>query len=112
VNTVIESGEVLACRVLDGKVTLVHRRLWPALVRLAGRFPADRLAQVRDEHTRSGKHVSREVPFPQWVPDEVAAAARAMRESDAIVALGALLSSPVAASSGRRKPAAKRVSGA
>src|SRR5204863_3540029 len=31
--------EVLVCRLVDGKVTYVHRRLWPALVRMAWRFP-------------------------------------------------------------------------
>ena len=91
-NAVAASDDVLACRLIDGKITLVHRRLWPALARLAGRFPPERLAQVREEHTPSGKHVRRDVPFPQWVPDDVTRAARAMREPDAIAALGALLS--------------------
>ena len=40
------------------KITLVHRRLWPALVRLANRFPPDRIAKVRQEHTASGRHVT------------------------------------------------------
>lgn len=33
------SPEVLVCRLLGGKVTFIHRRLWPALVRIANRFP-------------------------------------------------------------------------
>ena len=88
-NAVADSDDVLACPLIDGKITLVHRRLWPALVRLAERFPPERLARVREEHTPSGKHVRRDVPFPQWVPDDVTRAARAMREPDAIAALGA-----------------------
>src|SRR2546425_7047435 len=40
------SPDVLVCRLVDGKVTYVHRRLWPALVRLAKRFPKERLAAV------------------------------------------------------------------
>src|ERR1700682_485401 len=38
-----KSANVLVCRLVGGKVTYVHRRLWPALVRVAGRFVADRL---------------------------------------------------------------------
>src|SRR3982751_6062290 len=45
-----ESSDVLACRLVGGKVTLVHRRLWPALVRLADRFAAERICQVCNEH--------------------------------------------------------------
>ena len=37
-EAVIDSGEVLVCRLVDGKVTYVHRRLWPALVRLSDRL--------------------------------------------------------------------------
>ena len=101
VNAVLASDEVLACRAIGGKVTLVHRRLWPALVRLAQRFPAQHLAQVRDEHTASGKHVSRDTAFPQWVPDDVARAAAAMTEQDALAVFGRWLPAPVEAK-GRR----------
>ena len=94
---VTASKDVLACRIVDGKITLVHRRLVPALVKLSARFPPDRLAQVHEEHTASGKHVRRDVPFPQWVPDDLAEKARAMREEDALAALRAWLpnSNPV-----------------
>jgi hypothetical protein len=90
-DEVANANDVLACRLIEGKVTLVHRRLWPALVRLAPRFATGRLAKVRDEHTPSGRHVNRVVAFPQWVPPEVAAAARAMSERDALDALGSWL---------------------
>lgn len=85
---VTASKEVLVCRLLDGKVTLVHRRLWPALVRLAQRFTAEQLAQVWDEHTPSGRHVRRQVAYPDWVPAEASRAATALTEGEAIVALG------------------------
>jgi hypothetical protein len=85
------SDEILACRLLEGKVTLVHRRLWPALVRLAARFTPGQVAQVHDEHTPSGRHERREVAFPQWVPRDVAAAAKAMSEEDALAAFGGRL---------------------
>jgi hypothetical protein len=86
---VTDSREILVCRLVDGKVTLVHRRLWPALVRAAGRFSPDRIAQVREEHTPSGYHVSREVPFPKWAPVEVRQQSEHIDEADALAALGA-----------------------
>ena len=79
-----DSGEVLVCRLIKGKVTLVHRRLWPALVRAASRLPLERLSQVRDTHTSSGRHVTEEVPFPDWVPSDVRAAARGLSEEAAL----------------------------
>ena len=66
-----DSPDILVCRFLGGRVTYVHRRLWPALVRLASQFHPDRLAQVRDEHTPSGKHVNHIIEFPRWVPAEI-----------------------------------------
>ena len=90
-QAVSESEEVLVCRLIDGKVTLVHRRLWPALVRIAGRFLPEQLAQVREEHMPSGRHVIREVPFPEWVTDDAAREAKAIGEQDALEALGAWL---------------------
>lgn len=87
-SAVQDSDEVLVCRLIDAKVTLVHRRLWPALVRLAGRFPAGQLARVRDVHTSSGRHAVQATPFPRWVPEDVANQAGAMSEKEAEVALG------------------------
>src|ERR1700678_377059 len=49
--------DVLVCRVVGGKITYVHRRLWAALVRVANRFPVAHLAQIHEVHTVSGKHV-------------------------------------------------------
>ncbi|HEX7156314.1 MAG TPA: hypothetical protein VF229_03810 [Burkholderiaceae bacterium] len=88
-----ESPEILTCRLLDGKVTFVHRRLWPALVRVADRFAPERLAQVREEHTASGYHVRREVPFPEWVPGEVLVEGKGLSEVEAQNALGELVRS-------------------
>jgi len=82
-SAVTESDEVLVCRLVDGKVTLVHRRLWPALVRLADAFAPDRIAQVLDGHTASGRHVSRSRAFPAWVPPAVTKDAEALAEEEA-----------------------------
>lgn len=84
-----DSPEVLVCRLVKGKVSLVHERLWPALVRVAARFPSDQLAQVRQEHTARGHHVNQEVPFPKWVPPKVMRQARSLSEDDAIDVLRA-----------------------
>lgn len=102
-RAVTDCREILVCRLVDGKVTLVHRRLWPALVRAAGRFSPDRIAQVREEHTPSGYHASREIPFPTWVPVEVRQRAEGIDEADALAALGAWASRPSGAPSRTRR---------
>ena len=68
-SRVLNSPDVIATRLVNGKVTLIYRRLWPALVRVADRFPKERLAAVDEEHTPSGAHRTIEIPFPDWVPD-------------------------------------------
>ena len=80
--------DVLVCRLVNGKVTFVHRRLWPALVRAANRFPKKQLAQVHEVHSHSGSHVIKEVAFPQWVPAEVTTEASQLSEEEAIRELG------------------------
>ncbi len=82
------SEDVLVCRLVNGKVTFIHRRLWPALVRAAKRFSKKQLAQVREVHTDSGRHVAREVSFPKWVPAEVTAEASQLSEEEAVRKLG------------------------
>ena len=83
-GAVTNSDQILVCRLIGGKITLVHRRLWPYLVRLAKRFAPEQLAQVREEHTSTGRHASRVVPFPQWVPPEVLGQANAVDEQRAL----------------------------
>jgi hypothetical protein len=78
---------------IGGKVTYVHRRLWPALVKLAPRFDRERLAKVWDEHTKSGAHVSRQVPFRKWVPADVMKAAETLLIQEAEQALSSVLAS-------------------
>ncbi|GGA51844.1 hypothetical protein [Dyella nitratireducens] len=83
-----ESPEILVCRLVDGKVTFVHRRLWPALVRLADRFEPAWLAQVYEEHTAKGHHEAHEVPYPQWVPADVLEEAKRLGAEQALSMLG------------------------
>ncbi len=87
-QTIRGREDVLVCRVVNGKVTLVHRRLWPALVRAVKRFPKKQLAQIHEVHTASGRHVVKEVAFPKWVPAEVTAQASRLSEEDAVRELG------------------------
>ena len=82
-QAICESPEVLVCKFVDGKVTYVHRRLWPALVKLAPRFRKDQLAKVWDEHTPSGAHRSRRTAFPGWVPTEVMREGKALSVAEA-----------------------------
>jgi hypothetical protein len=86
-----DSPDILVCRLVEGHVTYVHRRMWPALVKMASRFRQDRLAQVSEEHTPSGKHVSHTVAYPQWVPREVLEEARLLTERQATELLGAAM---------------------
>lgn len=77
-EAVSDSNDVLVCKLIDGKVTYVHRRLWPALVKLAARFDKQRLAKIWNEHTQTGAHRSRAIAFPKWVPDDVKREASAL----------------------------------
>ena len=86
-----DSPDILVCRLVAGHVTWVHRRLWPALVRTADHFHAEQLAQIREEHTASGAHVTGSVAFPQWVPAEVSAQAQQLGEREAKLLLGAVI---------------------
>lgn len=81
-------GSHPVCRLLDGKITFVHRRLWSALVRLSGRLPRKRLAEVREEHTPQGKHRVTERPFPRWVPKDAFKEAKELSEEAAVAATG------------------------
>lgn len=86
-DAVTDSRDVLVCRLVGGKLTLVHKRLWPALIRASARFPRKNLARVIQEHTPSGRHVNREVAFPKWAPSAAAAKARELSEEEALRAL-------------------------
>jgi hypothetical protein len=83
------SKQILVCRLVAGKITFVHRKLWPALVCVAGRFPPAHLARLVEEHTSSGRHVLKIDPFPNWVPLLVTAKARKLTEKSAVDLLNA-----------------------
>jgi hypothetical protein len=87
-RSVRDSPDVLTCRLINGKVTFVHRRVWPALVRLANLFPKDRLAAIQEVHTRTGAHRVTTIPFPTWVPNDVKIAGRGLSAEQAVSSLG------------------------
>jgi hypothetical protein len=82
-----DSPDILVCRLIAGRVTMVHRRLWPAFVKLAGHFRPDQLAQIRQEHTATGKHVNHLTAYPTWVPAEVMEEAARLSTQEAEVLL-------------------------
>jgi hypothetical protein len=113
VQKVVANAELLPCRLIDGKLTLVHRRLWPALVKLAYRFTPEQLAQVRQVHTPSGRHINRVVSFPDWVPQDVLSEARQLDDALAGQLLAPVLpfsrgSRPARAAPGRHRSRRRR----
>ena len=91
-QAVCQSPDILVCKLIDGKVTYVHRRLWPALIKLAPRFRKAQLAKVWEEHTESGAHASKRISFPKWVPREVLKEAETLSIAEAEQALSPLFS--------------------
>ena len=87
-RAVRDSPDILACRLLGGKVTYIHRRLWPAVVRLAAKFDKDSLQAIREEHAASGSHRIVQTPFPDWVGTETKEAADRYSEEEALAQLG------------------------
>jgi hypothetical protein len=85
------SPEVLVCRIVNGKVTYVHRHLWPALVLLAKRFSRQNLAAIKEVHTATGRHKLLVTPFPDWVPKPIRRAADELEEQEATSQLAAIL---------------------
>jgi hypothetical protein len=87
-----KNPDVLVCKLIDGKVTYIHRRLWPALVKLASRFKKDQLARTWHEHTEHGAHETKRIPFPDWVPPEIIKEAERLSLAEAERALSTVLS--------------------
>ena len=72
-----DSPDVRCFKLVDGKVTFAHRKMWPALVRLGneGVIATEQLSSVQQEHMPTGEHRNIVTPFPDWVDDGTAAAA-------------------------------------
>ena len=98
-----DSPDVLCFRLVEGKITFVHKRLWPALVRLAAELGRDRLTAIKQEHTETGAHRNVLTAFPKWVSREVKTAAMKLSEADARAQLGPWLSGARPKASRRRR---------
>ena len=96
-RAVRDSKDVCVCRLAGGKITYVHRRLWPALVRIAPQLRREHLAMLSEVHTKAGRHEIEELAFPKWVPSQVQREARRLTESQAVAALGQWLTAQVSA---------------
>lgn len=90
-RAVRDAPDVLVCRVVDGKISFAHERMWPALVKLAAEFSPKDLARIRETHTESGAHRVENVAFPNWVSAKTSADAERMSDADARAALAPLL---------------------
>ena len=80
--------DVLVCRLVEGKLTLVHSRLWPALAAAAPALAPARLSRVTQQHTAGGRHVNTETPFPDWLPAHASEQAGTTSLEAALAALG------------------------
>jgi hypothetical protein len=80
-----DSEDIRCFKLIDGKVTFVHRRIWPALAVLGhhNSVPSEAITCVQQEHMPTGEHRNFAVPFPDWVDDATAAAAAKMELADA-----------------------------
>ncbi len=87
-RAVRDSDHILVCRLVGGKITYVHRRVWPAIVRLANQFGAKSLGSIREVHTPRGKHELHILSYPRWVPADVKILARKISDREAVSQLG------------------------
>ena len=78
-----DSKAILTCTLAGGKITYIHRRLWPAFVRMAIKFPGHALDKVQEVHMPSGRHQRQDIPFPAWVPEPILSAAQALPPQEA-----------------------------
>ena len=60
--------DLVSTRLINTKITLLHARVWPSVVRVSDELGVERLAAIHSEHTASGAHHSFEVAYPSWVP--------------------------------------------
>lgn len=87
-RTIRSSEEILVCRLVKGKVTYVHQRLWPAIFRLQASFGKEDLGAIQEKHTSFGKHQVSVTPFPDWVPASAKGKAERLTISEATSQLG------------------------
>lgn len=82
-----DAPELVSTRLINTKVTLLHARVWPSIVRVSDLLGVARLAAIHSEHTASGAHHSFEVDYPLWVPAETLRAAEQLSVDEAFATL-------------------------
>jgi len=87
-RTIRNSPDVLVCRLLNGHITYIHRRLWPAVARLSNEIGRSRLARVIEVHTAKGSHRSRSVPFSICIPNGAKIEGHKLSREQALSMLG------------------------
>ncbi len=78
-----DSKAVLICTLAKGRITYIHRRLWPSFAKLSNRFPSKALDKVREIHLASGRHKREDIPFPDWIPIDVYQKSKSLEKRDA-----------------------------
>jgi hypothetical protein len=89
-SAIDDSDDIRCFKLVDRKITFVHRRLWPALACLAraGVLDPARVASIQQEHMPTGEHRNITMPFPDWLPDDAASAAASLPLDEARAQLG------------------------
>ncbi|MEO8702821.1 MAG: hypothetical protein ABI867_22445 [Kofleriaceae bacterium] len=92
-SSIDDSDDIRCFKLVDKKITFVHRRAWPALVKLAqaGILERARVEAIEQEHMPTGEHRNFTIPYPDWVPNDVSAAAESLSIDDARQQLGSWL---------------------
>jgi hypothetical protein len=86
-NVLDDDDDIVTTRLVNAKITLIHARVWPAIVRVSNQLGTQRLGAVHQEHTESGAHRNREEPYPKWVPRNAMTAASKLSEVEAFALL-------------------------
>jgi hypothetical protein len=60
--------DLVSTRLINKRVTLLHARVWPSIVRVSDQLGVEGLAAIHSEHSASGAHHSVEIAYPSWVP--------------------------------------------
>ena len=89
-SSIDDDTDIRCFKLVDHKITFVHKRLWPALAKLAqaGVLDAERVTSIQQEHMPTGEHRNLTMPFPDWVPDDVMASAESLSVDEAREQLG------------------------
>lgn len=90
-RAVRDDPSVLVCKAIGGKVTFIHNRLWPAIVRVSGLDDPSRFDRIVEEHTAAGRHIVTRAAYPAWVPQDVVSEASVLELAKAKAMLEVLL---------------------